>query len=268
MPAGDGAPLPDDPATDRRQNGARPGAPEGASWETRLLVAHAEMAFGLCGRVAKQAEDANWVGMGGDTMFARFSHAMHVSIALKAKLEAAAERRARGGSVGLVCDRLVDDEQDAARVRGEAGVQDRVEAAVEADPADAARLRLNLAVRLGHLDVTREIEGRSFGEVIAEVRRDLGLPAEGFEVPADVPVDVAPALTRLAALGTLSREAGEGKEGGLAPFPATRERGRRGRRFRRWMGRMAPLRVRRRMMGGRMTPCSTRSSGGRRVRCG
>jgi len=134
-------------------------------------------------------------------MFARISHAMQVSIALKRKLEveAAAERR-----------RAEREEAETAKQRAaQAAVEAKERAAEAAQQALAAKqtndrhvfrvsmgvddvinhlprsvtdavshrqLQHRLRLRLADLDVTREIAGRPVAEVVAQICREIGIP--------------------------------------------------------------------------------------------
>ena len=191
------------------------GTPDGVSWETRMLVEHAELAMRLSRQVVRQAEEANWLGPDGDLMFARISHAMQVSIALKAKLEAEAERRAKRDAAAEA-GRAAEGRQ--ARERQKAMVRQLVETAIETaaetggNPAGAAPLRLDLEVRLGALDIARELEGRSFGEIVAGVCRELGITSaqdDGAGSPEAAPEDGGAAAgdgyAPVAALATANR---------------------------------------------------------------
>ncbi len=157
-----------------------PDAAEEPSWESRMLVEHAELAMRNLRLVTKMAEDAQWVGTGGDKMFARFSHAMQVSIALKAKLEREARAQRHEAAQAR---RLAEAE---ARSKCKAAVEQVVEAAIEkiGDPAEAARLRLDLGVRLGQLDIEREIADKPSREIVAGVCRELGITPEMPEWPS------------------------------------------------------------------------------------
>jgi len=198
MPADASASIADDPAPDRPGNCAcRAGtaAPEATSWETRVLIEHAELAMRLGRLVVRQAEQADWLGANGDVMFVRISHAMQVSVALKAKLEAEAERRARRDAAEQArraAEALQARERRKAMVRQVIETAIGTQADIDADPARAARLRLDLEVRLGELDIAGELEGRSFGAIVAGVRRELGItpdrpvaPVAAFEQAAE-----------------------------------------------------------------------------------
>jgi len=183
-----------------------------------MLREHAELAMKLCRRIVEQAEDANWLGVGGDQMFARISHAMQASLALKRKLEidAAAERR-----------RAAREEAEAAKERAAQAAMEAKERAAEADAREAAakqandgrvwqvrtrvkevidtlppavtrtistlRLEQRLKLRLADLDVTREIAGRPVAEVVAQICREIGIPTPD-EIPlAETPEEAAEA---------------------------------------------------------------------------
>ncbi len=157
-----------------------PGTADENSWESRMLMEHAELAMRNLRLVTKMAEDAQWVGTGGDKMFARFSHAMQVSIALKARLEREARQQRHEAAQAR---RTAAAE---ARSKCKAAVEKVVEAAIEkiADPAEAARLRLDLGVRLGQLDIEREIADKPIREIVAGVCRELGITPDMPEWPS------------------------------------------------------------------------------------
>jgi hypothetical protein len=175
---------------------------DGCSWESRMLMEHAELAMRNLRLVTKMAEDAQWVGTGGDKMFARFSHAMQVSIALKARLEREARQQRREA---VQARRSAEAE---ARGQCKAAVEQVVEAAIEkiADPAEAARLRLDLGVRLGQLDIEREIADKPIREVVAGVCRELGITPDMPEWPSrlfgqEAPGDDGPGLANASDAG-------------------------------------------------------------------
>src|SRR5271165_6104392 len=193
-------------------------APEGESWESRMLREHAELAMKLCRRIVKQAEDANWLGVGGDQMFARISHAMQVSIALKRKLEIEAaqeRRRAEREEAEWAKERAVQAAMEAKERAAEAEqqalaakkaddsriwqVRTQVKEVIDTLPPaitqtiSTLRLEQRLKLRLADLDVTREIVGRPVAEVVAQICREIGIPTPD-EIPlAETPEEAAEA---------------------------------------------------------------------------
>ena len=155
-----------------------------------MLREHAELAMKLCKQIVKQAEDANWLGIAGDQAFARVSHAMHVSIALKQRIDAEAaqeHRRAAREAAEVANERKAEAAQEAAERKNAAltrkfDVSGGVKAVINNLPpsvvgtVNTGQLTRKLELRMLDLDVTRELEGRTVAEVVAQICRELGVP--------------------------------------------------------------------------------------------
>ena len=143
-------------------------------------------------------------------VFARISRAVRQTLALEAKLaEEGHERDAKRAA-----ERKAEAARQKRRARTLREVKERVEEAIEDEAEDAThaeRLRLELTERLEDVDDT-EFGDNSVGDIIDDIRRDLGLGPEwlrGYNL-GDGPEDDRDATS------ALRRAQDEGGEDGAA----------------------------------------------------
>jgi len=148
----------------------------------------------LARRIEQQAEQSDWLGADGVSMFERLARAVRQTTALEIKIEAdsqmseqqrAAElARRTSAAAGRTC---VDTQKDQVKRLGEAAIETDAEGPAEgrdtegridrrdADPREAENLLRHLRERLEDPDVEAAFGQRSVGEIIFGICQDLGI---------------------------------------------------------------------------------------------
>jgi hypothetical protein len=160
-------------------------AAERAEWQLALLRGIAEDGAAMLHIIRKQAEQASWVGAGGDVMYERIARSVRQTVAFANKIEDEAkltpEQRAAARARRVAAEeRALLDKPDPALAphRDAAGhgaeASDPIGLADPAPRTDREYLLSGLRERFGDPSVDDELNGRTYGEILRTILTDVG----------------------------------------------------------------------------------------------
>jgi len=222
-----------DPAAAAAAQPCAPAAPLGAQaeWQLALLRGLAEDGAAMARIIRKQAQEANWVGTGGDEMFERLARAVRQTIAFANRIEAearltpeqhaAAYARRVAAEARASLPRPAPAQAPAGRDKGPVSEQDDPEGLADRHGrSDREYLLSGLHETFGDPSVNDELNGRTYAEILRNIMTDLGANTDFSVFTAEELSRVyAPAQMRLRAAGTPPAPVAE-HSGGTEDAPA------------------------------------------------
>jgi hypothetical protein len=167
---------------------AQPCAPdaglgERAEWQLALLRGIAEDGAAMLHIIRNQAEQAKWVGTGGDEMFERISRSVRQTMAFANKIEAEAKLTPEQHAAAYM--RRVTAEARASLPKPDLAPvgRDTTPISEQDDPegladgpvrTDREHLMSGLHEKFGDPSVNDELNGRTYGEILRNILTDVG----------------------------------------------------------------------------------------------
>jgi hypothetical protein len=192
-----------------------PAAPLGerAEWQLALLRGIAEDGAAMLKIIRNQAQEAKWVGTGGDEMFERISRSVRQTMAFANKIEAEAKLTPEQHAAAYV--RRVVAEARASLPRpapalapvgsknGPVSEQDDPEGLADGPVrTDREHLLSGLHERFADPSVNDELNGRTYGEILRNILTDVGANTDlSVFTEAELSRVYAPGQMRLRAAG-------------------------------------------------------------------
>jgi hypothetical protein len=200
---------------------------ERAEWQLALLRGIAEDGAAMLHIIRNQAEQAKWVGTGGDEMFERISRSVRQTMAFANRIEAEARLTPEQHAAAYM--RRVAAEARASlpkpgpaiapvgRVTGPVSEQDDPEGLADGPVrTDREHLMSGLREKFGDPSVDDELDGRTYGEILRNILTDVG-------ANTDLSVFTAEELSRVYAPGQMRLRAAGSQAGPVVADPGGTE---------------------------------------------